>query len=79
MDKEAIRECIEVLRSKEIAPALCRIREQRDQKARSILKGTESDERDRGWYEALEWVLKLPDRMKEDVIESKMVDNQKKM
>ena len=67
MDKHDLLEQVRLLEGPEYEPVLTRITERMHSKARLVIKGTEEDERNRGWIEALEWLSRMSNDIRREI------------
>lgn len=67
MDREQSRDIIHLMLSKEFQPIQERIVAQVKQKVKALVAGSDRDERNRGWIEALEWLLRMPKDIQKEI------------
>jgi hypothetical protein len=67
MQRIEARAAIEAMEGEEFGPVAKRINDRLTQKVKAVLKGSEGDERNRGWIEALEWVRSMPKKLREEI------------
>ena len=67
MNRETLRSTIHLMLSEEFTEIWSRTERQHTAKLRQIIKGTDQDERNRGWVEALEWLLRMPKDIQKEI------------
>ena len=67
MDKHELLEQVRLLEGPEFAPIQSRVSARLHAKAKLVIKGTEEDERNRGWIEALEWLSRMSNDIRREI------------
>ena len=67
MGKDELLEQVRLLEGPEFAPVQSRVTARLHAKARLVIKGTDQDERNRGWIEALEWMSRLSNDIRREL------------
>ena len=67
MDNTDLLELVRLLEGAEFEPIQSRITDRLQTKAKLVIKGTDEDERNRGWIEALEWLSRLSSDIRREI------------
>ena len=76
--KEELRDAVSVMECNDFRPIAKRIRERLGQKVRKLISGSDEDERNRGWIEALEWFTRLPTDIRKEIADGVKTDGDDK-
>lgn len=55
------------MEGRDFIPALQRIESKRNAQVKQLIVGSGRDERNRGWVEALEWVMAIPAHIRQEI------------